>query len=263
MKTDYKNWVPFHFLVATMAGTFLALLLFVLFGFSGWLAHGTARLICAILFGLIAFALLLFTIWLAVLYHAFNYNGKQSLSGFVIKGISEYVSLPPNGLGLDVGCGSGALTIACAKRNPQGTMMGIDRWGKDYGAFSQTLCEQNAKAEGVDNVVFQKGDAVHLDFEDETFDVVTSNYVYHNVRGVSKQHLVLETLRVLKKGGAFVIHDLMSRVRYGDMAVFAEQLRAQGYECVQLIHTADGLFITKKRARLLGLSGSMLLVGKK
>lgn len=24
---------------------------------------------------------------------------------------------------------SGALTIACAKRNPQGKMIGIDRWG--------------------------------------------------------------------------------------------------------------------------------------
>ena len=45
-------------------------------------------------------------------------------------------------MGLDVGCGSGALTIACAKRNPQGKMVGIDRWGKEYASFSLPLCEK-------------------------------------------------------------------------------------------------------------------------
>ena len=42
--------------------------------------------------------------------------------------------------------GSGALTIACAKRNPQGKMIGIDRWGKEYASFSLPLCEKNAAA---------------------------------------------------------------------------------------------------------------------
>ncbi|HEY4532944.1 MAG TPA: class I SAM-dependent methyltransferase [Fusobacterium sp.] len=32
--------------------------------------------------------------------------------------------------GLDVGCGSGALTIACAKRNPKASMIGLDYWEK-------------------------------------------------------------------------------------------------------------------------------------
>ena len=49
-----------------------------------------------------------------------------------------------------------------------------------------------------------------LDFPDESFDAVTSNYVYHNITGEDKQPLLLETLRVLKKGGVFAIHDLMS-----------------------------------------------------
>ena len=37
-----------------------------------------------------------------------------------------------------------------------------------------------------------------LDFPDESFDAVTSNYVYHNIAGKDKQQLLLETLRVLK-----------------------------------------------------------------
>ena len=111
--------------------------------------------------------------------------------------------------------GSGALTIACAKRNPQGRMVGIDRWGVEYASYSRKLCERNAQAEGVDNAAFQKGDARHLDFPDETFDAVTSNYVYHNVMGADKRVLLLETLRVLKKGGVFALNDDMKPRMYG------------------------------------------------
>lgn len=37
--------------------------------------------------------------------------------------------------------------------------------------------------------VFQHGDAKQLDFPDESFDVVISNYVYHNVMGADMQKL--------------------------------------------------------------------------
>ena len=102
-----------------------------------------------------------------------------------------------------------------------------------------------------------------LDFTDESFDAVTSNYVYHNISGEDKQSLLLETLRVLKKGGTFAIHDLMSPCRYGDMRAFVRKLRDMGYECVELIDTTDGSFMTPKEACRLMLRGSTLLVGKK
>ena len=35
---------------------------------------------------------------------------------------------------IDVGCGSGALAIAIAKRNPKAEVIGIDRWGKEYAS---------------------------------------------------------------------------------------------------------------------------------
>ena len=107
-----------------------------------------------------------------------------------------------------------------------------------------------------------QGDATHLDFEDGTFDAVTSNYVYHNI-SANKQDLLLETLRVLKKGGVFAIHDIMSKGRYGDMQEFVKKLKAMGYEEVKLIPTDDGKFMTKKEGKQLALSGSTLLVGKK
>ena len=72
---------------------------------------------------------------------------------------------------------------------------------------------------------FLHGDANRLDFPDESFDAVVSNYVYHNITGADKQALLLETLRVLKKGGVFAINDCMRPNLYGDMQAFVAQLR--------------------------------------
>ena len=263
MKADYKNWVPKSMVVGCIAGTILSLLCLLVFGVAGVAVSGVVRWVLFTVFLLVFLVCGAFSVWGVRAYRAFSYDGKRQLSRHIITGTAEYVTLPKGGKGLDVGCGSGALTIACAKRNPQGSMVGMDYWGKEYASFSKLLCESNARAEGVANVSFAKGNAVKLDFEDESFDAVTSNYVYHNITGVDKQALLLETLRVLKKGGTFAIHDLMSLRRYGDMRAFANRLRGMGYETVELIDTADGLFMSKMESRMLKLEGSTLLVGRK
>ena len=260
MKVDYKNWMPKGMLI-TMAVISALLLLFSI-GFSILIDGKLGITLSAITFA--AFLISAATsIKLFRLHQAFSYDGKRMLSKRIIEGTAAHVILPEGGVGLDVGCGSGALTIACAKRNPQGKMTGLDRWGKEYASFSHLLCVQNAKAEGIDNVVFQKGDANKLPFADESFDAVVSNYVYHNIAGKNKQELLLETLRVLKKGGTFAIHDLMSKKRYGDMDAFCRKLREMGYEKVELLDTADGSFMSPKEARSYMLTGSKLLFGKK
>ena len=90
---------------------------------------------------------------------------------------------------LEVGCGSGALTIRSALTWPKAKVIGVDYWGAVY-TYSKALCEKNAVSEGVaSRCVFQHGDAKQLDFPDESFDVVISNYVYHNVMGADMQKL--------------------------------------------------------------------------
>ena len=85
----------------------------------------------------------------------------------------------------------------------------------------------------------------------------------NTITGVNKQQLLRETLRVLKKGGTFAIHDLMDKSRYGDMEIFIKELLEEGYEEVCLIPTADGTFMTKAEASTMFLAGSTLLVGIK
>ena len=264
IKADYKNWMPKRLLVAKICETLVSLVLFVIFGASDLVFQGRPRLICGIILGALCLILLFITVWLSILYKSFDYKGKRKLAKVMIEGTAGYVKIQDGGVGLDVGCGSGALTIACAKKNPGAIMVGCDIWSGPYKSeFSKKLCQDNARAEGVANVRFEEGNAVNLPFEDESFDAVTSNYVYHNIVGKNKQKLLLETFRVLKKGGVFVIHDLMSKSRYGDMNKFMEKLKKDGYEDVQVIDTTKGLFMTHKEAIFLGLSGSTLLIGRK
>ena len=261
MKPDYKNWMPKGMVLSGFAATAVFLILFIVFGLTG-LVSGRLKTVLFIVFlagTVIGFAA---SVWMILLYRAFSYNGKRQMSRKIIEGIAGYVKLPDGGKGLDVGCGSGALAIACAKRNPAAAFIGIDRWGKEYASFNKPLCENNAKAEGVSNVSFARGDATHLDFPDESFDAVVSNYVYHNIPG-DRQAYLLETLRVLKKGGIFAIHDIFSKSRYGDMQAFVKKLKDMGYEDVRMIDTTDGSWITKWESVWMELSGSALLIGIK
>lgn len=260
---DYQNWIPDALVKGLLAGTVVSAAGFFAAGIipygSGQKQH---RLFHPFL-GLMTAKLTAASWWSISARRAFSYHGNRQLSKEIIEGTADCVKLPKGGKGLDIGCGSGALTIACAKRNPEAEMIGIDHWGPEYLSYSKKLCERNAKAEGVSNVSFQQGDACHLDFPDETFDAVTSNYVYHNIVGKNKQELLLETLRVLKKGGTFAIHDLMSKSRYGDMEAFCQKLKAMGYEKVEMIDTTDGMFMSKRESRKYLLFGSTLLIGKK
>ena len=263
MKPNYKNWIPKGMLYALIAGTVVSLAGALLFGAFGVGVRGALRTVLAVIFGTAFLVCGKSTDWCIRAYKAFSYDGERQLSKEIVNGTAEYVTLPEGGVGLDVGCGSGALTIACAKRNPQGKMLGVDRWGAEYASFSLPLCQENARAEGVQNTEFRRGDATKLDFPDKSFDAVTSNYVYHNITGTDKQKLLLETLRVLKKGGTFAIHDLMSQRWYGDMRSFVKKLKDMGYERVELIDTTDGKFMSRSEAKHLMLTGSTLLVGKK
>ncbi len=261
MKPDYKNWMPKGMVMSGITATAVFLILFIVFGLTG-LVSGRLKTVLFIVF--LAGTVIGFTasVWMALLYRAFSYDGKRQMSRQIIEGIAEYVKLPEGGVGLDVGCGSGALTIACAKRNPTASFVGIDRWGKEYASFNQSLCESNAKAEGVSNVSFRRGDATDLDFPNECFDAVVSNYVYHNIPG-DRQTYLLETLRVLKKGSSFAIHDIFSKSKYGDMQAFVKKLKDMGYADVRLIDTTDGTWITKWESVWMELAGSALLIGRK
>jgi ubiquinone/menaquinone biosynthesis C-methylase UbiE len=172
-----------------------------------------------------------------------------------------------NGAGqiLDIGCGSGSLTIELAKKYKEARVMGIDYWGNQW-EYSKKACEKNAEIEGVaEQVTFQKASAAVLPFDDDSMDVVVSNLVFHEVGGVKdKRELVREALRVVKKGGKFVFQDLFLWKRlYGKNDELIETIRSWGIKEVEFVNTSKLAFIPPvlKLPFMLGTIG--MIVGEK
>ncbi len=200
--------------------------------------------------------------WMAWIRRQYAF-GKGGMMERVHQTILSSLDFDGQGSLLEMGCGSGALSIRATLTWPKAKVTGLDYWGAMYN-YSKALCEKNAASEGVGSqCAFIHGDANRLESPDESFDAVISNYVYHNIMGADKHALLLESLRVLKKGGVFVLHDNMKPQMYGDMNAFAEKLRGMGFAEVQYVETAETIFGSKSRAAMMMLGNSAMIVGRK
>lgn len=220
---DYGNWVPASFLKSGYA-VCAALFAAALFCTFVW-----KNRIASLLFLLVFLAALAMCLYMQACRNAFSFEGKTNVMGKVHRFLVGKLPWDGNGTLLDIGCGSGALTICCAKAFPQAVITGIDYWGKEWD-YARSQCEENMRIEGVKPITFLKGDAASLSFDEESFDAVISNFVFHEVKTEpDKRKVVREALRVLKKGGAFAFHDLFEqRQLYGDMEEFIRQLQSEG-----------------------------------
>lgn len=118
---------------------------------------------------------------------------------------------------LDVGCGHGLLLMNAAQRLTTGRAVGIDVWSqKDQWHNRPEATLENARRAGVaDRVDVRDGDARHLDFPDESFDVVVSSLVIHNIPGnEGRAQAIKEIARVLKPGGHVAIVDIAATGLY-------------------------------------------------
>ena len=109
-------------LVSLIAGTVLSLAPAAarFRAYSGIGVGGKLRIVLGVVFGIAFVVCAKYTEWCVYAYRSFSYDGERKLSKQIIDGTAKHITLPECGAGLDIGSGSGALTIACAKRNPQG-----------------------------------------------------------------------------------------------------------------------------------------------
>jgi ubiquinone/menaquinone biosynthesis C-methylase UbiE len=102
---------------------------------------------------------------------------------------------------LDLGAGTGALSIALKRRHPQAVVVGIDPDPK-------ALARARAKAEraGLD-VDFHEAYGDALPFEGASFQHVVSSLVLHHLTSDAKAAVLREAHRVLAPGGTLRILD--------------------------------------------------------
>lgn len=95
---------------------------------------------------------------------------------------------------LDVGCGSGTISLSFAKLIPDGHVTGVD-----VNANILPRSRANAETAGVKNIEFQQGSIYELPFADETFDITCCHQVLIHIG--NPWDALREMLRVTKRGG--------------------------------------------------------------
>lgn len=113
---------------------------------------------------------------------------------------------------LDLGCGTGLLAIAVAKRlSKQGKVTGIDDWDPlRVSGNSLEAARENAKREGIgDKVRYETWKPEKLPYPDAHFDAIVSSLVLHTLpESADRAQALSEAARVLKPGGRLLIHDV-------------------------------------------------------
>jgi ubiquinone/menaquinone biosynthesis C-methylase UbiE len=132
--------------------------------------------------------------------YSFSAKYYDIIIGPLIKGLRRLgvdMYAPKRGMSiLDVGCGTGEL-LKLYKRYPT-NLFGIDASPAMLAAARQKL------GEGVD---LHLGDAKHMPFEDEFFDLITAMFVMHEMDHISRISTLMEIKRILKKEGRILLID--------------------------------------------------------
>ncbi|WP_407889833.1 demethylmenaquinone methyltransferase [Levilactobacillus sp. N40-8-2] len=115
------------------------------------------------------------------------------------KRVMAMMAVHPGDFALDLCCGTGDWTLALAKAvGPAGRVVGLD--------FSPVMLQEaTVKIRAVkltDRITLRQGDAMHLPYPDNSFNVVTIGFGLRNVPDANQ--VLREMARVVKPGGQVV-----------------------------------------------------------
>lgn len=143
---------------------------------------------------------------------------------------------------LEVGCGTGALTMMIKQGHPSVEVVGLD---PDPKALARA---RRKAARGDLSIQFDQGFAGELPYPDRSFDRVFSALMFHHLPSDEKAHMLREARRVLKPAGEFHMLDFEAPEEPGFLA--------------RLLHSKDRLK-DNSEARVLGLMNLAGFLGAK
>jgi ubiquinone/menaquinone biosynthesis C-methylase UbiE len=139
---------------------------------------------------------------------------------------------------LDVGCGTGEVTLLAKTRAKAGKVYGIDPAPEMIAMARKKAARRNL------DIDFRVGVIESLPFPDSSIDVVTSSLMMHHLPEDLKVRGLAEIYRVLKRGGRLLIADFMrptgSFLNHIFIAFTRHQGLKSGIEDIQKLLKAAG-----------------------
>jgi ubiquinone/menaquinone biosynthesis C-methylase UbiE len=103
---------------------------------------------------------------------------------------------------VDLGCGTGLIALALAPHVARVTAV-------DISPRMLARLDEQARADGIGNVIPIAGDLRALPLQDESATLAVSNYAFHHLEDAGKELALAEVRRVLAPGGRLVLCDMM------------------------------------------------------
>lgn len=136
--------------------------------------------------------------------------------------ILDRADLGPDDIVIDIGAGTGLLTLPAA-------VLTNRVWAVDISPAMCDYLNTKATSAGLENIEPVVASAISLPFVDAHADVVISNYCFHHLRDVQKERAIAEIIRVLRPGGRLVFGDMMFKIGVAnsrDRQVVAQKVAA-------------------------------------
>ena len=233
MKPDYKNWIPKGMLFSLIAGTVLSLALLLVFGVFGIGVSGKLRVVLGVVFGIAFVVCAKYSEWCVYAYRSFSYDGERKLSKQIIDGTAEHITLPEGGVGLDIGCGSGILSIAALLLGAQ------TAFGVDIDKLAVKTANANALENGFGPDRFTAVEGNLSDKVNGQYDIIVANIVADIIMQFNPQ-----VAQFLKPGGTYITGGIIDVREDEVLASFA----ANGFTVQQRFEDKGWLVFVLKHA---------------
>ena len=126
---------------------------------------------------------------------------SPSLEG-VVSAVLEAAHPHPGTTAVDLGCGTGSLSIALARQ-------GLNVIAVDISPAMLKCLEEKASRAGLARITCVAAAVEHFDLPPAGVDLVVSNYAFHFLRNREKERLLQTAARWLRPGGRLVVGDMM------------------------------------------------------
>lgn len=119
----------------------------------------------------------------------------------VKRALIQYARIPMRATVIDLGCGTGTLTIWLKQQYPRARVLGVDA-DPEILEYARTKA-----ADAAIDVEFVDGNATNLPFDSGSTDRVVSSLFFHHLQLADKRRALSEASRILRPGGELHISD--------------------------------------------------------